>query len=106
VMWISVGQRTSEVGLIKALGASERQVLAIFLLEAVMLSAAGGVLGLTLGFGIAVAAQALAPGLRLDAPPLYIALALAVSVAVGVTAGVMPARRAARLDPVGALRTE
>jgi putative ABC transport system permease protein len=106
VMWISVGQRTSEVGLIKALGASERQVQAVFLIEAVMISAAGGVAGLALGLGVAAIAQQLVPGLRLEAPPIYIGLALAVSAVVGVAAGVLPARRAARLDPVGALRAE
>jgi putative ABC transport system permease protein len=106
VMWISVGQRTSEVGLIKALGATERQVQLVFLLEAVMLSAAGGVVGLALGLGIATGAQQLVPGLRLEAPAIYIGLALLVSAAVGVVAGVVPARRAARLDPVGALRTD
>jgi putative ABC transport system permease protein len=106
VMWIAVGERTQEIGLLKALGASDRQVLTVFLFEAVALSTMGGIVGLSLGVGVAVAARSLVPGLPLDAPALYVALALAVSVAVGIAAGVLPARRAARLDPIEALRAE
>jgi putative ABC transport system permease protein len=106
VMWISVGQRTSEVGLLKALGASERDVLSVFLLEAVMIASSGGVLGLALGLGLASLVERVVPGIGLQAPPRYIALAVAVSAIVGVLAGVLPARRAARLNPVEALRAE
>jgi putative ABC transport system permease protein len=106
VMWIAVGERTQEIGLLKALGASDRQVLTVFLFEAVALSTMGGAVGLALGVGVAVGARWLVPGLPLDAPGLYIALALAVSVAVGIFAGVLPARRAGRLDPIDALRAE
>ena len=106
VMWIAVGERTGEVGLIKALGAGEAQVLAVFLLEAVMLAAAGGAIGLGLGLGLATVLRWVVPGLPLEAPPLYIAMALAVSVLVGVGAGVLPARRAAHLDPIEALRAD
>jgi putative ABC transport system permease protein len=105
-MWISVGQRTSEVGLLKALGASERDVLSVFLLEAVMIASSGGVLGLALGLGLASLVERVVPGIGLQAPPRYIALAVAVSAIVGVLAGVLPARRAARLNPVEALRAE
>ena len=106
VMWIAVGERTPEIGLMKALGAGDRQVLMVFLLEAVVLATMGGVIGLGLGLGAAAGARWLVPGLSLDAPGRYVALALGVSVAVGVAAGVLPSRRAARLDPIEALRAE
>jgi putative ABC transport system permease protein len=106
VMWIAVGDRTQEIGLMKALGAGDGQILIVFLLEAVALSTLGGGIGLGLGLGLALAARWLIPGLPLDTPALYMALAVAVSVAVGVAAGVLPARRAARLDPIEALRAE
>ena len=106
VMWIAVGERTGEIGLIKAIGAGQGQVLAVFLLEAATLSAVGGSMGLGLGLGLDVLLGWLVPGLPVEAPPLYVALALAVSIVVGVSAGVLPARRAASLDPVEALRAE
>jgi putative ABC transport system permease protein len=103
VMLISVSERTREVGLLKALGAGRRQVLSVFLAEAVMLSGAGGVVGLAVGF---VAVQVLIgfyPGLPAR-PPLWAVVAASVlSLLVGAGFGVLPARRAMRLEPVAAL---
>jgi putative ABC transport system permease protein len=105
IMLVSVRERTKEIGLRKALGARQRDVLAQFLLEAVMLTSIGGLIGIGLGMGVSYTLSAFTP-----LPALIawwsIALAFGVSVAVGVFFGVMPARRAGRLDPVVALRTE
>ena len=105
IMLVSVRERTKEIGLRKALGARQRDVLSQFLLEAVMLTSIGGVIGIGLGIGASVILSAFTP---LPAVLAWwsIVLAFGVSVAVGVFFGVMPARRAGRLDPVVALRTE
>jgi putative ABC transport system permease protein len=104
VMWISVNERTSEIGLAKALGASPRQILVSFLLEAALLATAGGAAGAALGLGLARALTWVFPGLPVKTAPEYVLAAILVSGAVGVLSGVMPARRAAGLDPVIALR--
>jgi putative ABC transport system permease protein len=106
IMWVSVHERTQEIGLIKALGASNRQVMAVFLAEASALSLAGGGLGVALGLGGGWALSALIPGFWVETPPTIIPICLAVAQGVGVTAGILPAMRAARLDPIEALRTE
>ncbi len=104
VMLVSVSERTHEIGLLKAVGAHPRQILMAFLTEAVLLSTAGGVVGL----GIAAASlQGLVTALpALDAtPPIWaVAAALIVSIGVGAIFGVLPARTATRLDPIAALR--
>jgi len=103
VMLVSVSERTPEVGLLKALGATPRQILKVFLVEAVLLSAAGGLLGLLVGYlGSAILSQAF-PALPTRPPTWAVAAATAVSLAAGALFGVLPARRAARLDPVIAL---
>jgi putative ABC transport system permease protein len=104
VMLVSVAERQSEIGLMKAVGATPRQVLALFLTEAVALSGAGGLLGLAAGLALVRAARALFPVFPAATPPWAAAAALAVSLVVGVTFGFLPARRAVRLDPVHALR--
>jgi len=103
VMLVSVSERTPEVGLLKALGAPPREILKVFLVEAVLLSAAGGVLGLLIGYaGSGVLGQAF-PALPARPPAWAVFAALAVSLLSGAVFGVLPARRAARLDPVIAL---
>jgi len=106
IMTMAVTERTAEIGLLRALGARERQVLMLFLGEAMLLSALGGLAGLALGIGIGEALHELFPALPVHTPWLFAALAECSAVSIGLVAGVMPARRAARLDPVEALRSE
>jgi putative ABC transport system permease protein len=103
VMLVSVSERTREVGLLKALGAGRRQILALFLAEAILISTAGGLLGLAFGWGAVQALVAIFPALRATPPVWAVGAALTLSVAVGAVFGVLPARRATRLDPVAAL---
>lgn len=106
IMTIAVTERTNEIGLLKALGARERTILGIFLGEAVALSAVGGAFGLILGIGIARLAHLAIPALPVQTPLSFVVLAEVVAIFIGLAAGVLPARNAARLDPVEALRTE
>jgi putative ABC transport system permease protein len=103
LMLVSVSERTAEVGLLKAVGAGDGQILAVFLAEAVLIAGTGGLLGLALGWaavGILVLIYPSFPA----APPLWaLVAALGLSLAVGAVFGVLPARRAARLDPIVAL---
>ena len=103
VMLVSVTERQAEIGLLKALGAQNRQVLAAFLTEAVLLAAAGGVAGLAVGAGAIRAFVGFYPSFPASPPAWAVGAALALSIAVGVGFGVWPARRATRLDPVAAL---
>jgi putative ABC transport system permease protein len=106
MMWISVNERTGEIGLAKAIGASPRQILWLFLSEAALLSLTGGVLGLLLGMGLARLLTLAVPALPVHTPFLFVVLAVGVSLGVGLLSGLLPARRAAAMDPVVALAAE
>jgi len=106
IMTIAVNERTSEIGLIRALGARRSQVLSLFLGEAIVLAAVGGIAGLFLGVGIANLLHLALPALPVHTPWFFVVTAEAVAVLIGLAAGVLPAQRAARLDPVEALRAE
>ena len=106
IMWISVHERTNEIGLLRALGGSRKTEQGLFLLESVLLAVAGGTLGLAVGLSLTALGRAAAPDLPLRTPPMAVVAALAMCLVVGVVSGVAPARRAADLDPVEALRAE
>lgn len=105
IMLVSVTERTREIGIRLAIGALERQVLSQFMVEAVVLSLFGGVVGILLGLGLALlAARGLEVPFTVD--PTIVFIAFAFSALVGIVFGYFPARRAARLDPIEALRHE
>jgi putative ABC transport system permease protein len=106
IMTIAVTERTHEIGLLRAIGTRRSQILGLFLGEAIMLSAIGGLAGLVIGGGGAVLLGLLIPALPVHTPLHFALLAEGVAVVIGVIAGVAPARRAAGMDPVEALRAE
>ncbi len=106
IMTIAVTERTNEIGLMVALGARRQTILGLFLGEAVALAAIGGVVGLVLGVGLAQLISLFLPALPVHTPLSFVLLAETLAAAIGLAAGVLPARRAALLDPVEALRTE
>jgi len=103
VMLVAVSQRTAEVGLLKAIGARGSQITAIFLAEAVLLSIVGAGMGLAFGYAASWLIGRVYPSLPVGAPIWAVFLAVGIAVASGVVFGLLPARRAARLDPVLAL---
>jgi putative ABC transport system permease protein len=105
IMLMAVSERTREIGIRKALGARRRDILAQFVVEAATLSTAGAALGILTGFLLAYAVQAFSP-LPAAVAPWSIGLAVFLGITVGVVAGVYPASRASRLDPIVALRAE
>ena len=106
IMTISVRERTAEVGLLRAIGARRRDVLWLFLVEALLLAGAGGIGGIILALVTVVCVSVVAPALPIAPSIEYILLAIAVSGLIGLAAGVFPSRSAARLQPLDALRAE
>jgi putative ABC transport system permease protein len=106
IMTIAVRERTAEVGLLRALGAGRRQVLSLFLAEAVVLSLFGGFAGLLFGAAVAWLLGQAVSQLPVSFSTLFMGLALGLSVVIGLVAGILPAMSAAKLDPVEALRAE
>lgn len=106
MMWITVRERTEEIGLVRAIGASGSQVATLFLAEASAIALLGGAAGVATGLGLAALLRWLVPGLPVETPLSFVVLALVVSLATGLLSGVLPARRAAQLDPIEALRAE
>ena len=110
IMLVSVTERTREIGIRKALGAKERVILAQFVVEAATTSALGGFLGIVLGYVVSMAANRILPmvasGVDVTVSPSFnsIAVAFGISVGIGVLFGYLPAKRAARLNPIEALR--
>jgi putative ABC transport system permease protein len=105
IMLVSVRERTREIGIRKAVGARGRDILAQFLIEALTLSLLGGLIGVVLGLGVSALIGQIA-GWGFTFSPIIVAVALLFSLAVGIVFGVWPARQAARLDPISALRWE
>jgi putative ABC transport system permease protein len=106
IMTIAVSERISEIGLLRALGAERRTIFLMFLCEALALSAAGGFCGVLLGIAIVRVLDAALPALPVELAWAYIVAAFMVSLLIGVAAGVAPAMKAARLEPLEALRAE
>ncbi len=106
IMLVTVTERTREIGVRKALGARRQDIVAQFLVEAMTLTGAGGLLGILLAVGVTLLVNALVPALPSEVPPWAIFTALTVSVLIGLFFGVWPALKASRLDPVEALRYE
>jgi len=105
IMLASVTERTREIGIRRAIGAKKRQIIGQFLIESVVLSVVGGLVGVFLGVAIPWVIQRFS-GMPTDVTPQSVILALGISGAVGIIFGIYPARRAADLDPIVALRHE
>jgi len=106
IMTISVNERRAEIGLLRAIGAGRGQILSLFIGEAVVLASIGGLAGLMIGAGGAWLLGAVVPALPTHTPWLYVVLAEILAALIGLLAGVLPAHRAANLDPIEALRAE
>ena len=107
IMLVSVTERTREIGICKAIGAKRHHILLQFLIEAVVLSLLGGVIGIILGYGLGMLAAMSMPGFPPANVPLWaVGVAFGFSAFVGILFGIIPAAKAANLDPIDALRYE
>ncbi len=106
IMLVSVTERTREIGIRKAIGARRADIVLQFLTEAVVLTGLGGLIGMTFGWAVSLACRLIYPALPTAVPWWAAALGVVVSVAIGLFFGIWPANKAARLDPVVALRYE
>ena len=105
IMLVAVAERTREIGVRKSLGARRRDILAQFMIESATLSTVGAALGIALGIGLSQAVAAVSP-LPATVAPWSIVVGVVLGAGVGILAGVYPASRASRLDPIAALRQE
>jgi putative ABC transport system permease protein len=106
IMLVTVTERTREIGLRMAVGASRREILIQFLTEAVLVSLAGGSIGILVGVAIPLSARLFVDNVRIPISAMAIAVAFGVSMIVGLVFGILPANRAAKLNPTEALRYE
>ena len=106
IMVVSVTQRTHEIGVRKAVGARRQDIRLQFLIEAMALSGAGGVIGILVGIGLGWVLTAFYPAMPVDVSAVWVFLGFTISVGVGLFFGYYPADRAAQLDPIAALRHE
>ncbi len=103
VMLISVAERTHEIGVRKAIGADSRAILQQFAIEAILLASTGGILGIALSSGILITVRAVTPLVTI-VDPVTVLVAFSLSTGIGLVFGIIPARKAAQLDPIEALR--
>ncbi|HIF19657.1 MAG TPA: FtsX-like permease family protein [Gammaproteobacteria bacterium] len=106
IMTVAVNERTSEIGVLRALGASRKRIQDVFLLESIFLAILGALLGLSIGFLAINIALAIYPDMPIAVAWEYIVYAVIISLFIGLVAGYLPARAAAQLDPIEALRTD
>jgi putative ABC transport system permease protein len=106
IMLVSVTERTREIGVRKAVGARQRDIAWQFLLEAVALTGSGGLIGIAVGWGLSFLIRVFVPGLPSTVPLWSVVAGFVVSTSVGLFFGLWPALKAARLDPITALRYE
>ena len=106
IMTVAVNERTSEIGVLRAVGASRKKIRDVFLLESIFLAILGALLGLSIGFAAVYIALIFFPDMPIAIAWDYIVYAVFISLAIGLIAGFLPARAAAQLDPVEALRTD
>ncbi|WP_372679242.1 ABC transporter permease [Desulfosarcina sp.] len=106
IMTIAVRQRRVEIGLLRALGTERRWIMGLFAIEATLLGGIGGIAGVILGTGGAWVLETLVPKLPTHTPMSYVVLAEVLAAVIGLLSGILPARQAARLDPIEALRAE